>query len=91
MITDVEVEPAHKSDANALVPAIASVKERNLKTKEPCADSFYGSDGNCELAKSHVAELIAFTIDSVEEDKLSFADFKFSEKGDLVFKNYEGV
>jgi len=31
LITHVEVEPAHKSDANALVPAIESAEDRGLK------------------------------------------------------------
>lgn len=84
LITHVEVEPAHKSDANALVPAIASVEERSLKPKELCADSLYGSDDNCEHAKNHGVELIAPAMGSVKEDKLSLADFKFSEKGDIV-------
>jgi hypothetical protein len=53
LITHVEVEPAHPSDANALVPAIASIEERNLKPKELCADSLYGSDDNFEQAKNH--------------------------------------
>ena len=83
LITHVEVEPAHKSDANALVPAIASVEERSLKPKELSADSLYGSDDNCEHAKNHGVELIAPAMGSVKEDKLSLADFKFSEKGDV--------
>ena len=83
LITHVEVEPAHKSDANALVPAIASVEERNLTPKEIFADSLYGSDDNCEHAKNHEVELIAPVMGSVQEGKLSLADFKFSEKGEI--------
>jgi hypothetical protein len=33
LITHVEVEPAHKSDANALIPAIESTERQNLKPK----------------------------------------------------------
>jgi len=39
LITHVEVEPAHNSDANALIPAIESTQERNLKPKELTVDS----------------------------------------------------
>ena len=50
LITHVDVEPAHESDAKAIVPAIESVEERGLKPKELQADSLYGSDDNCESA-----------------------------------------
>jgi hypothetical protein len=84
LITHVEVEPSHNSDANALIPAIESTKEQNLKPKEILADSLYGSDDNCERAKEHNVELIAPTMGSVKEDKLRLTDFIFSPKGELV-------
>ena len=46
------------------------------------ADSLYGSDDNCERAKEHNVELIAPTMGSVKEDKLSLADF--NQKGELI-------
>ena len=55
LITHVEVEPAHESDANAIVPAIESVEKRDLKPKELMADSLYGSDDNCENADNMVS------------------------------------
>ena len=84
LITHVEVEPAHNSDANELVPAIESTEKRNLKPKELSADSLYGSDENSERAKEMGVELIAPTMGSVEEGTLSLSDFKFSEKGEIV-------
>jgi len=84
LITHVEVEPAHESDANAIVPAIESVEERDLKPKELQADSLYGSDDNCEIAEEHGIELIAPTMGSVDKDKLSITDFQFSTKGEIV-------
>jgi hypothetical protein len=84
LITHVEVEPAHNSDANALIPAIESAEKQNLKPKELTADSLYGSDDNCERAKEHDVELIAPTMSSVNEDKLCLADFQLSEKGEIV-------
>ena len=84
LITHVEVEPAHESDANAIVPAIESVEERDLKPKELQSDSLYGSDDNCEIAEEHGIELIAPTMGSVDKDKLSIADFQFSLKGEIV-------
>ena len=84
LITHVEVEQAHESDANALVPAIESVEERNLKPEELIADSLYGSDDNCENADKHGVKLVAPTMGSVDKDKLSLADFQISPEGEVV-------
>jgi hypothetical protein len=62
LITHVEVESSHNSDANALVPAIESTEAKNLKPKELLADALYGSDDNNEQAKKHDVELIAPTM-----------------------------
>ncbi len=84
LITHVQVDPAHHSDANALMPAIESAEKQNLKPKELSADSLYGSDDNCEQAKEHGVELIAPTMGSVGEGNLSLADFQLSEKGEVA-------
>lgn len=84
LITHVEVEPAHKSDANALMPAIESTEERNLKPTELSADSLYGSDENNERAKQHGVELVAPTMGPGEGDDLSLADFQFSKKSEII-------
>ena len=47
LITHVEVEPAHESDAKALMPALESTQQRDLAPKEVLADTLYGSDENC--------------------------------------------
>ena len=67
MITDVEVEPAHNSDANALISAVESTAEQGLKPRELTADPLYGSDENHEQAKEHGVELIAPTMGSFDE------------------------
>jgi len=84
LITHVEVEPANKSDADALVPAIESTEKRNLKPSELTADSLYGSDDNCEQANGHDVELIAPTMGTPKDDKLSLADFQVSPKGRIT-------
>lgn len=45
LITHVKVEPAHESDASAMLPAIEDTTKRGLDPKELLADSLYGSDG----------------------------------------------
>ena len=84
LITHVEVEPAHNSDANALVPAIESAEKLDLKPEQLMADSLYGSDDNCERARAHGVELTAPTMGAVDPDKLSLADFQFSPKGEVI-------
>lgn len=84
LISHVAVEPAHNSDANALIPAIESAREKGLKPQQVSADSLYGSDDNCEKAKALEVELIAPTMGAPKEETLSLADFQFSEKGNIT-------
>jgi hypothetical protein len=84
LITHVQVEPAHESDANALIPAIESTKERGLAPKEVSADALYGSDENCQDAAKLGVEVLSPAMGSKEEDGISLSDFEVSEKGDVV-------
>lgn len=59
LITHVSVEQAHKSDANALLPAITDTGDRGLAPEAVLADSVYGSQKNVEAAKSLGTELVA--------------------------------
>jgi hypothetical protein len=81
LITYVHVEPAHNSDANALSPAIESVKERELLPEKLLADSLYGSDENVQNAEENGVQLIAPTMGSPKEGNLSLSEFTFTEKG----------
>jgi len=85
LITHVEVEPAHKSDAHALIPALDSVKERNLLPQDLLADSLYGSDENHEKAKTeHAVDLVAPVMGSHQEGNISLSDFQLSETGQVI-------
>jgi len=81
LITHVEVEPAHHSDANALIPAIKATEEQDMKPDKLLADSLYGSDENREEARKHGVELIAPVMGTVNQDKLTLADFELSDEG----------
>jgi len=83
LITHIEVEPAHESDANALIPAIESSKERSLAPEELLADTLYGSDENCQKAKKLGVEVISPAKGNKEEG-ISLSDFAVNEKGDIV-------
>lgn len=84
LITHVQVEQAHKSDANALLPAIFSTQERDLVPKEMLADSLYGSDDNCQKAKESGVEVVSPTMGETKKDAISLSEFETSEKGIMI-------
>jgi hypothetical protein len=84
LITYIESEPACESDANGLLPAIKSTKDRGLGPDEVLADSLYGSDENCKAAEAMGVKVISPTMGSPKEDTLSLSDFKLSEKGKII-------
>ena len=84
LITHVDVEPAHESDANALIPAIESSKERGLAPDKLLADTLYGGDKNCQAAKELGVEVISPAKSTKEKHGITLSDFKVNEKGDIV-------
>lgn len=89
LITYVKVEPAHKSDTNALMPAIQSAMERGFEPKEILADSLYGSDDNKEAAKTGGIEVVSPTMGQTKGEGLSISAFEKTETG-AVSKCPEG-
>ena len=89
LITYVEVEPAHESDAKALMPAIESVAARGLEPKEILADSLYGSDDNIRAAKADGIEVISPAMGQTKGEGLSISDFEKTDSG-AVCKCPEG-
>jgi len=83
LITHVEVTPSHKSDAGALLPAIASAREKGLAPKEVLADSLYGSDENCQEAQSQDVDVVAPVMGTAKY-ALSLADFAASDDGKIL-------
>ena len=87
LITHIEVEPAHKSDAHALIPAIEGSRKRDLAPKELLADTLYGGDENCQKAKELSVEVLSPTKGSGRkegEERLTLTDFEVSEKGKIL-------
>jgi len=84
LITYVHVEPAHESDAHALIPAIESSKERSRAPEELLADTLYGGDENCQKAAQQGVEIISPTKGTKEKDGITLSDFDLNEKGDVV-------
>ena len=84
LITHIEVEKASDSDANALLPAIESTKERDLAPKKVLADSLYGSDDNVEVAKSLDVEITSPVMGAEKRDAVGLSDFEFNAKGHVT-------
>ena len=84
LITFVDVEPADKHDANALLPAIEELKEKDVKPKEILADSLYGSTSNCEKAlKDHDVEVVAPLMPG-NQKFFHLSEFEFDEDGRIT-------
>ena len=83
LITYVEVEPAHLSDAEALMPAIENTAQRGFAPDELQADAAYGSDENVQAAKESGVDVLA-PVMGRKSSKLSLADFTFHENTSRV-------
>jgi hypothetical protein len=79
LITHVAVEPAHHSDASALMPALVDAEKRGLIPQEVLADSLYGSDGNCEKAQEHGVSVVSPVMGAKSTKALSLTDFVVSD------------
>ncbi len=83
LITHVNVEAAHESDAQALLPALEDVEARELSPTELLADSLYGGDENVEKARKHGVEVVSPTMGE-QSHAISLADFHYSESDELL-------
>lgn len=85
LITHVAVEPAHVSDAHALIPAIEDAKERGLAPAEVLADSLYGSEKNVAAAAAMGAEVVAPVPGGEKKSKSSsLSEFALTEEGGIA-------
>lgn len=84
LITSVIVEPAHKSDAHALIPLIEATQEKGLGPKEVIADSLFGSDENCEKAKTMGVEVISPVMGKPAEDAVPLTHFSMNSKNEVT-------
>ncbi|WP_339134482.1 MAG: transposase [Candidatus Electrothrix sp. GW3-4] len=84
LITYVDVQAAHESDADALIPYLEAAEQRGVKPEEISADTLYGSDDNHEAAKQKGVDLIAPTLDRQKGLFCTLTDFEFSENGFVI-------
>ena len=84
LITSVIVEPAHKSDANALIPLIEATTELGLKPKEVTVDTLYGSDENCQKAKGLGVEIVSPVMGKLGEDSVPLTAFTMNSEQEIT-------
>jgi len=80
LMTAVIVEAAHKSDSDALIPLIETTQERSLGPKKALVDAAYGSDENCEKARTLGVEVVSPVIGKPQGNAFTLTDFTFSSE-----------
>jgi len=80
LITHVEVQPAHESDTEALIPALQKTQHRGCAPGELEADASYGSDENVQAAAALGVEVIAPVLGK-KASKVGLERFCFRKHG----------
>jgi len=75
LITVVEVEPAHKHDSPALLPALDAAARRDCPPEYLVCDTHYGSDSNLLKAAEKGVEVIAPVAGPAPERTITLAHF----------------
>ncbi len=85
-VTSAIVETAVDSDADALAPVIADLKERDLLPDEMLADAGYGSDANVEHAKEEGVELYAPVPGGkkYDADEVGYDQFELNDDNEVI-------
>jgi len=84
LITGVIVEPAHKHDAHATIPLIESTEKVGLKPEAVIADTPYGSDENCEKAKTMGVEIVAPVMGKLDADSVPLTEFTMNSENEIT-------
>ena len=83
-ITSVIVEAAHESDTHATIPLIERAEKLGLKPNEALADTPYGSDENCEQAKTMGVEVVSPVMGKRGEDTVPLTEFTMNDKNEVL-------
>jgi len=84
-ITAVQVDPAHKSDQNAVEPMIEQLAAQGLAPELMYADQGYGGDEGVQIAQEHGVDLQSpVSGQEAAADKLTIDDFVIDEKTETV-------
>jgi hypothetical protein len=85
LITSVIVEPAHKHDAHATIPLIEATEKLGLKPEAVIADTPYGSDENCEKAKTMGVAVVSPVMGKLGEDSVPLTAFTMNSENEITF------
>ena len=83
LITHVQVQPAHHSDNEALIPAIERTQQRGCAAQELQADASYGGDENVQAAAGRGVEVVSPLIGN-KTHKLGLERFRFQSRRGTV-------
>jgi len=84
LITDVQVQPAHHSDSETLIPAIERTQQRGCAPQALLADASYGGDENVQAAAGRGVKVLSPLIGK-KTRKLGLERFRFhSRKGTVT-------
>jgi len=86
LITHVDVEPAHKHDSHALLPAIDAASKRDVRPEELVCDSHYGSDENVQQAAFEEVEVIAPIQGNPHKRDITLDDFEVDPATHFVIR-----
>ena len=84
LLTHVSVESADQHDANALMPALDDLKQRDMAPEELLADSLYGSDSNCKQGREEYDVEVIAPVMPGNQKKMHLAEFTIDKKGRIV-------
>ncbi|MGA7279770.1 MAG: transposase [Desulfocapsaceae bacterium] len=84
LLTHVAVESAAEHDANALVPALEHLRQRDMAPQELVADSLYGSDANCQQGRDQYGTEVVAPVMSGNQKNTPLADFTVNEQGRIT-------
>lgn len=85
-ITAAKVETAADNDANAVLPVLENLKDRDVMPEELLADTLYGGDSNVEAAKAEGVDLVTPVPGEKKFDpeEIRYDQFQVNDQGELV-------
>jgi len=83
LITHVQIQPAHRSDNEALIPAIDKTQKRGCAAQELEADASYGGDENVQAAAQRGVEVLSPLIGK-KTGELGWERFRFHNRKGTV-------
>ncbi|MBM9535645.1 transposase [Desulfobulbus alkaliphilus] len=84
LITHVEVESADQHDANALLPTLNQLEQKEMLPQQLLVDSIYGSDSNCETARQEYQVAVISPVMPGNQKKFHLAEFTLDDQGKVL-------